>query len=87
MKSANIHEVLRSFPEFERAYVALKEEARERYNWAIDSLAYMPGGMEIYDEDERLIAIPLNDEFMLVAVESGDDFGYKIVAAAADEEE
>lgn len=86
MKSANIHEVLRSFPAFESAYTALKEAVRDRYNWAIDGLAYMPDGVELYDAD-ALIAVPINDDFVLVATENGDDYGYKIVAAAADEEE
>ncbi len=80
MKSANIHDVLRSFPEFESAYTALKSEVRDLYNWAIDGLAHMPDGLELYDDNEALIATPLNDDFLLVAATAGDDYGYKIIA-------
>ena len=80
MESVKIDNVLKSFPEFSAAHKALREKVREQVNFACDSLEYTTAGEELYNNQEELIAVPLNDLYLLVAVENGAELGYKIVS-------
>ena len=71
-----VDSVLKSIPDFWDAYAKLKEEIRERYNWACDSLCYLPDGVNLYDENGTQIVVPFNDIYLLAATGEEDTLGY-----------
>ncbi len=83
---AKIEDVLVDFPGFWQAYSKLKEEIRERYNWACDSLCYLPDGVKLYDENQEQIAVALNENFAMVATGEESTLGYTFVWRNALEE-
>ena len=76
MENVKIDNVLKSFPEFWAAYKNLKELIRQNVNLACDGLEYMPDGIGVYDTNEKLLTVPMNDLYSLVAVERENVLGY-----------